>query len=259
MENNIPKLKTENLEVGYKGTTLLTVPDLTLNGGEVVALIGQNGVGKSTMLRTLTREQKPINGKISIEGHNIATMSRRTLAKKVAVVTTDRDISSGLLAREIVAMGRHPHSDLLSKFSKQDLNIVDQAMQQTGIIHKADNFFGELSDGERQKVLIARALAQQTPVMILDEPFSFLDTAARIEILRLLTDVAKLNNTAILFSSHDVAQALRMADYVWLITPERKFLTGTPQELIESHDIEKLFNSKNVQFDTEQSDFIAKK
>lgn len=257
MEKEKPKLSTVNLEVGYKGTTLLKVPDLSLWGGRVVALIGQNGIGKSTLLRTLTREQKPIAGEVSIEGRNIQDMSRREMARKVAVVTTDRDISSGLLAREIVAMGRHPHTDLLSRFSEEDFTIVEQAMEKTGIRHKAGCFFGELSDGERQKILIARAFAQMTPVMILDEPFSFLDTAARIDILALLKELADGSNTAILFSSHDVAQALRMADDMWLITPDRKFHIGTPEQLIKSQYIENLFSSQNVTFDPSQNDFIA--
>lgn len=254
---NTPALSTRGLEIGYKGKALMAVPDLALWPGKVVALIGQNGVGKSTLLRTLTREQRPIAGHVYIQGDDIERLSRRQLARKVAVVTTDRDISQGLLAREIVAMGRHPHTDLMGRLDDDDRRIVRQAMERTGILHKADNPFGQLSDGERQKVMIARALAQQTPVMVLDEPFSFLDTAARIDILNLLKRLSRVSHTAILFSSHDVAQALRMADDIWLITPDRRFYGGTPAELIDSGNVQRLFSSPNVRFDPAQTDFVA--
>lgn len=249
-------LRTEHLAVGYKGTALLKDLDLQLRYGEVVALVGQNGVGKSTLLRTLTGEQKPIAGEIYIEGQLLTVLSRRELARKIAVVTTDRDVAGGLLAREIVYMGRHPHTDLLSRFSETDHNAVEDAMRLTGIVHKSSSRYDELSDGERQKVMIARALAQQTPVIILDEPFSFLDTAARVEILDLLKRLAAERNTAILFSSHDVAQALRMTDYMWLLTPQRELLRGTPQQLIANKGIERLFPGNVVHFDAVQNDFV---
>ena len=252
-----PALSTRGLKIGYKGKTLMAVPDLALWPGKVVALIGQNGVGKSTLLRTITREQRPIAGHVYIQGDEIDRLSRRQLARKVAVVTTDRDISQGLLAHEIVAMGRHPHTDLMGRLVDDDRRIVIQAMERTGIAHKAESRFGELSDGERQKVMIARALAQQTPVMALDEPFSFLDTAARIDILNLLKRLARESGTAILFSSHDVAQALRMADDIWLITPDRHFFSGSPSELIDGQKVQQLFSSPNVCFDPVQTDFVA--
>lgn len=255
--DSTPALSTSGLEVGYKGKVLMSVPDLALWPGKVVALIGENGIGKSTLLRTITREQKVIAGHVYIQGEDIDRLSRRELARKVSVVTTDRDISQGLLAREIVAMGRHPHTDLTGRLGYDDKRIVRQAMEHAGILHKADNRFGELSDGERQKVMIARALAQQTPVMVLDEPFSFLDTAARIDILNLLIKLARASETAVLFSSHDVAQALRMADDVWMITPGHKFFSGTPAELISDGKVQQLFSSPNVHFDPIQKDFVA--
>lgn len=256
--DSAPALGTYGLEVGYKGKALMAMPDLTLWPGKVVALIGQNGVGKSTLLRTITREQKAIAGSVYIQNENIDLLSRRQLACKVSVVTTDRDIAQGLLAREIVAMGRHPHTDLMGRLGEEDKRIVRNTMESTGILHKADSRFGELSDGERQKVMIARALAQQTPVMVLDEPFSFLDTAARIDILNLLKQLARENDTAVLFSSHDVAQALRMADDIWLITPDRKFFSGTSAELMAEGKVQQLFSSPNVRFDSVQTDFVAK-
>lgn len=257
-DSSIPALSTVNLAIGYNGKALLSLPDLKLYSGEVVALLGENGIGKSTLLRSLTREQKPISGEVLVEGIPLHKLSRRELARKISVVTTDRDMSPGLLAREIVGMGRHPHTDMFSRFSKEDYEAVEEAMKLTGIFHKAACFFGELSDGERQKVMIARALAQQTPVMVLDEPFSFLDTAARIDILSLLKKLSERKGTAILFSSHDVAQALRMADFIWLLTPDRQLYRGKPSQLIENNTVEKLFNTSNLRFDPAQNDFIAK-
>lgn len=251
-------LQTEHLSVGYKGVPLLSDLNLELYPGQTVALVGRNGVGKSTLLRTLTREQQPIAGRILIQGVPIEKLSRKELAKKIAVVTTDRDIADGLLAREIVYMGRHPHTDLLTRYSELDHQIVKEAMELTGIALKSARRFDELSDGERQKVMITRALVQQTPVIILDEPFSFLDTAARVEILSLLKRLAENSGTAILFSSHDVAQALRMADYMWLLTPDRKLLTGIPDQLKENGDIERLFDEADIHFDPIQNDFVKK-
>lgn len=251
-------LRTCNLSAGYKGNPIISIPDVSLHRGRVVALVGQNGIGKSTLLRTFTRELPPVSGEAFIGNKAIDKMKRREFARNVAVVTTDRDISSGLLVREIVSMGRHPHTDIFSRYSDEDYEVIEQAMDNTGILHKSSCCFGELSDGERQKVMIARALAQQTPVMILDEPFSFLDTASRIEILNLLKKLAVNKNTAILFSSHDVAQALRMADFIWLISPDRKFYEGTPQSMIADNTIAKLFDKNDVIFDPAQNDFVNK-
>lgn len=130
-------------------------------------------------------------------------------------------------------------------------------MRQVGIEYKSDEYVACLSDGERQKALIARALAQDTQVIILDEPFSFLDVSARIEILRLVTDLCHRSGRAILFSSHDIAQALRMTDMIWMLTTDRRFITGTPQEIIRRGDIDRLFDTPGIAFDPTQNDFIS--
>lgn len=258
MTDNSIALQTKQLVIGYDAQPLMSIPDINLWPGKVTAMIGQNGIGKSTFLKTITREIKPVRGDIFIEGKNIRDLSQRQLATKLSVVTTDRDISKGLLVREIVGMGRHPHTGLLGRFSKNDLDSVEKAINETGILDLSESLFGQLSDGEKQKVLIARALAQDAPVMILDEPFSFLDTGARIDILNLLKKLATTSSTAILFSTHDVAQALRMADEIWAITSKREFVCGVPQRIIASSIMNELFDTETVRFDSAQNDFVAR-
>ncbi len=248
---------TREVAVGYGSRVVLSGLNLTLRPGEMVALLGRNGCGKSTLLRTLTRERKPLGGEIELDGLPLNRWSRHQLASKMAVVTTGREMSGGLRAYEIVAMGRQPYTGIMARLSSEDKEIVHSAMDDTGILHKADSYFAELSDGERQKVLIARALAQQTKYIILDEPFSFLDAGARIEIMRLLQLLSIQRHAAILFSSHDVAQALRMADYIWMITADNKLLQATPSVMKECNDMDKLFNIPDIHFDPMQNDFVS--
>ncbi len=247
-----PVIQAHGLAVGYRRRAILKHLDFLLMPGQIVALVGKNGVGKSTLIRTLTCELPPIAGQVTLAGKPLPSWTRRQLASMVAVVTTDPLQVGALTVRELVSLGRDPHTGPLGRLGDEDKAAVDMAMQQVGIDYKRDEYVACLSDGERQKALIARALAQDTPVIILDEPFSFLDVSARIEILRLVTDLCH-----ILFSSHDIAQALRMTDMIWMLTPDRRFVTGTPQEIISSGDIDRLFDTPGIAFDPTQNDFIS--
>jgi iron complex transport system ATP-binding protein len=249
-------LSSIDLCVGYKGKPLVSNLSFSLCKGEVTALLGSNGVGKSTLLRTITGELPIISGSVLICGKPISSYSRKELARTVAIVTTERIFAGGLTVRELVSLGRHPHTGALGRFSVADYEIIDAAMKAVSIEHKSDTPLAELSDGERQKSMLARAIAQETPLIIMDEPFSFLDVAARIDILSLLKRIAHSEHKGILFSSHDVAQALRMADNLWLLTPNRKFVSGTPANLIESGAIKNLFSSASIKFDPIQNDFV---
>ena len=251
-------IKTANLAIGYKGKAIARNIDLTLEEGMVTALIGRNGVGKSTLIKTLTKLQTAIEGEVTIEGKRLEEYSRKELSTKIAVVTTEQQISGGLKLREMVALGRLPYLGRLGLLKKEDEQIVNDALESLHISHKANSYTAELSDGERQKGMIARGLVQQTPVIIMDEPFSFLDVAARIEILAMIKEIARKQDKAILFSTHEVTQALRMADKLWVFADregDSVVEEGTPEDTIEKGLIDKLFPGSKVKFDPDIIDF----
>lgn len=251
-----PILTAESLSVGYNRNALLSGLDLQLLRGKTVALVGGNGIGKSTLLRTLTGELKPVGGTVRIAGVPLQEWNRRRLARTLAIVTTDREADPAWTVSDLVRLGRDPHTGFLGRLSSADRDAVDKAIADMRIEDKATKRLGTLSDGERQKAFIARALAQDAELIVLDEPFSFLDPGARVETLALLTSLAKRDDKAILFSSHDVAQALRMAETLWMITPDRRFISGTPASLKASGEIENLFDNRSVRFDPAQNDFV---
>lgn len=257
MENTTSPLFTSDLAIGYKGKPVASDISLTLQRGKVTSLLGCNGVGKSTLLKTITGELPPVNGSVTLMGKDINSYSRRELSKLFTIVTTESVLAGGLKVRELVSLGRQPYTGLFGRLTKEDREITETAMKQAGILYKADSYIGELSDGERQKAMIAKAIAQDTPLIILDEPFSFLDVAARIEIMSLLNKLARDKDKAVLLSSHDVSQSLRMSDILWLMTPDKGIVAGTPEQLIESGMIEHLFDISGVRFSKSQNDFVA--
>ena len=247
-------LQTENLSIGYKKSPLVSGLNLQLKRGEITALIGRNGAGKSTLLRTLTGNLKKLGGRIEIDGRPLEDYARKELAGLLAVVNTDPNMAGGLMLKELVGLGRSPYSGIMGRLTAEDRRIIVEAMDDAGISHKKESFVSELSDGERQKGMIARGLAQQTPLIIMDEPFSFLDVAARLETLALLRGLAREREKAILYSTHDVSEALRMADRIWLFTRD-KVIQGEPSTLIENGDIELLFPDSEIKFDPGRGDF----
>lgn len=249
-------INTSSLNIGYGKNVILKNIDIKLEYGTTAALIGCNGVGKSTLLKTLTGELQPIGGNVSIDGTSISSLTKKQLALKMAIVTTQMLQTGGLRVREVVGMGRHPHSGIFAHLSSTDLQIIEDAMQSVDILFKADSYMADLSDGERQKAMIARALAQDTPIIVLDEPLSFLDPASRIEIITLLKTQSQKRNKAIVFSTHDVAQAVRMADNIILITASGEIHQNTPAQIIASGQINNLFSKKRVIFDIIQNDFV---
>lgn len=254
-DNRTPII-AENLAIGYDGNPLTSGLDLELQGGIVTALLGSNGTGKSTLIKTLSGDLPAIEGRVWLRGRPVMEIQRKERARMLALVTTGSGMTGGLRVSELVELGRHPHTGYFGRISGSDREAVEAAMQAVGISHKRDSFVASLSDGERQKAMIARALAQECPVVIMDEPFSFLDVSARIEILRMLRDIAAERGTAILYSTHDVAQAMRMADYAWMFFPDRRFASGTPSALIERGDIDRLFDNPAIRFSRTENDFV---
>ena len=215
------KYELRGLTVGYnKGRHLHTVAsniDATLSSGTLVCLVGRNGVGKSTLLRTLALFQKPLAGDVFLDGRPLSSYSRQALAEVVSVVLTERGDLDNLTVYDVVGLGRTPYTNFLGTLRADDRSIVDEAIEAVGLTPLASRYMSCLSDGERQKVMIAKALAQQTPVIILDEPTAFLDYPSKAAILNLLRRLAHEHDKLVLLSTHDLDVAFRLADDIWLM------------------------------------------
>lgn len=252
-------LRAKDLTVGYrKGNStspVISGLNLSLSRGKLVALIGANGIGKSTLLRTLVGNQPPLEGEVSISGIRIGEISRKDLSLLLGIVNTERTQAGALTVREVVSLGRQPYTGFLGILSKNDKSIVEKAMQDAGILHKASSFLAELSDGERQKVMIAKALAQCTPIIILDEPTAFLDVASRMETMLLLHNLAHKQNKAVLLSSHDLSQSMMLADELWVVTNDRKIISGNTEDVVLLGAMDSIFASSIISFDLLQGDF----
>ena len=253
-----PVLTTQNLAVGYHRPRRVVAGeiDLSLMRGEFVCLLGPNGAGKSTLIRTLAGMQPPLDGRISLMGNALAALSATDIARTLSVVLTDR-IGVGIaLARDLVALGRYPHTNWIGRLTDEDERAVSWAIQAAGAMHLAHRNVAELSDGERQKVMIARALAQQPDLLILDEPTAFLDLPRRVEIMALLRKLAHATGKAILLSTHDLDLALRCADRICLLPIDGAMQTGAPEDLILNGAYERAFQSEGVRFDADTGAFV---
>jgi iron complex transport system ATP-binding protein len=223
--------------------------NLELFPGEVTCLLGLNGVGKSTLLRTLCGFQPPVGGEIELLGKPLKSYSQSGLSLALGVVLTEKTNAGGMTVYELVSLGRHPYTGFFGRLGKQDRDIIERSLRAAGIAHKAQNYVAELSDGERQKTMIAKTLAQECPVILLDEPTAFLDVTGRIETLMLLRRLAKEQHKAILLSTHDIDQAIRMGDNFWLLEKDRPMVCGTPEDLILDRAFESFFGKDGMRFD----------
>ena len=252
-------LTTKNLSIGYgskKGDKeIATNINLELKKGELVCLVGRNGIGKSTLLRTLSKMQPRLGGEIYLENKNIDDYSRIDLAKIISLVLTERIPSSNLTVYELIALGRQPYTNWIGKLLQEDLDHINEAMKQSHLTELMHDRCDKLSDGQLQRAMICRALAQNTNLIILDEPTAHLDVQHKIETFRLLKKLAHELNRAILISSHEIQLATQIADSLWLMT-EENIISGKPSELIESDQINLLFDSKSIYFDKESRQFI---
>lgn len=221
-----PALSFADLSTGYGNRVVSFGLTAGLCVGKVTCLLGPNGAGKSTLLRTIAGYQKPLAGKMD-------EVSPETLG----MVLTERMDAMGLSVKEVVAMGRHPYTGYFGRLSAEDEQVVDKAMNLTHTEEFANRTFQSLSDGERQKVMIAKALAQETPIILMDEPSAFLDFPSKVKLMLLLRDLAHKQGKAILLSTHDVGIALKTADVLWLMQ-DGGMTIGTPQELQEAGAID---------------------
>lgn len=244
-----------DISAGYGDRLLISGATATLGRGELVALLGANGAGKSTLLRIMSGRLAPLSGAVTVDGRDITGLSGRDMALRVALVTTDRPATGALTVSEVVAMGRYPHTGFFGRLSAADRRVVDDALDDVGMTAFARKTMATLSDGEAQKVMIARALAQDTPVILLDEPTAFLDAASRIETLDLLGRLAVTRSKAILLSTHDIAPVLRRAHRLWLVHDGR-LVAGTPAAMARDADgLSALFAGRGVVFNAAIGDF----
>lgn len=255
-------LETKNLHIGYtskkKENRIAGPINLALEKGQLVGLVGSNGIGKSTLLRTLTNVQKALKGEIFINSKALLTYGPIDLAKQLSLVLTEPVASKNLSVFELVALGRQPYTNWIGNLSKEDIDITNKALHQTNIeVLKAKKCF-ELSDGQLQKVMIARALAQETDLIILDEPTSHLDMYHKAYILKLLQKLAKDTGKTILFSSHEIDLAIQLCDVMIVMTKD-DVISGQPCDLIANGTFNQLFPNDLIEFDKNTGSFKVKK
>ena len=222
-----------------------------IRSGELTCLLGANGVGKSTLLRTLSAFQPKTSGQIVIEGRELDTYTDKELSRRIGVVLTEKPDVRNMTVRELVSLGRSPYTGFWGTYSRDDLQIVDEAIAQVGIETLSRRMVQTLSDGEGQKVMIAKALAQQTPVIYLDEPTAFLDYPSKVEVLQLLRRISRTAGKIIFLSTHDVELALQLADTIWLMSREEPIAIGSPRQLASEGVLGRFIQRDGITFDPE--------
>ena len=254
-----PTIEIRSLSTGYRGKNNVTVVARDINarifGGELTCLLGPNGAGKSTLLRTLSAFLPPVSGDITIMGRNLRDYTDKELSKLIGVVLTEKTDLRNMSVEDLVGLGRSPYTGFWGTLHEHDRRIVENAIDMVGITELRDRMIQTLSDGERQKVMIAKALAQETPVIFLDEPTAFLDYPSKVEIMQLLHRLSRTTGKTIFMSTHDLDMALQIADTIWLMDRDKGVSTGTPRELADQGTLARFFVRKGISFDSEKCMF----
>ncbi len=259
MKKNLENiLSVSSLKIGYvsgKNKNII-IPPITASArnGELIAVIGRNGIGKSTLLRTLTGLQQPMGGNIFYNSRNISDYTRMELAQKVGYISTEIVNVSNMSVYELVALGRFPHTNWIGRIETVDHEVILDALEKTSLKSFSEKFISELSDGERQKTMIARLLAQDTDIMIMDEPTAFLDVAGKYEIFHLMNQLSGEHNKTIIYSTHDLQMAISQSDKIWLIL-DNELIEGAPEDLMISGAFDHLFDSSTVLFNSDDGTF----
>jgi iron complex transport system ATP-binding protein len=227
-------LTTHDLRVGYAGAEVARLGDAVLRPGTLTALLGRNGAGKTTVLKTVAGLLRPVGGSVQVGGDDLFALAARERARRLSLVLADRTTAGGLTARDVVTLGRYPHTPLTGRLSQDDRLAVDQALAASGADAYAERPIGELSSGEQQRVFIARALAQDGAVVLLDEPTAHLDAPGRTRVFELLRELAHTQRRALLVATHELDAALASADRVWVLVPHgtsARLVAGVGEEL----------------------------
>jgi len=262
IEAQTPVIEVKNLSIGFRSrklvTSLIENLDLKAFKGELIALIGSNGIGKSTFIRTVCQLHRPLKGELFFNSIPANSLTRVQLAQRVSLVTTELVRSGRLKVKDLVALGRFPYSNWYGQLNVRDHQLVMDSLQQVAMEPFAERFTTELSDGEFQRVMIARALAQDTPVIILDEPTAFLDLPNKYLLVKLLWQLCHKQNKTILFSTHDINIAMQFADLFWIFH-NKGIHSGAPEDMVLSNQIEQIFNKQNLFFDGASTQFKIRK
>lgn len=237
-------LKTRDLIVGYKDKAILPPINVTLNEGSLIALIGPNGAGKSTLFKTLTAHIKAVSGEIELFGRKLHSYSAKEKATLLGLVLTERPDDMFLKVYDVVASGRCPYTNFFGKIREEDENMIKDSLDIVGIKHLNNRYFTTLSDGERQKVMIAKTIAQNTPIIFMDEPTAFIDYPSKIELFNLMKKLCKEQNRTIVFSSHDLELLLRYTDDIWLVSKGKELISSNKDDLLNNGVIREYFNLK---------------
>ncbi len=224
-------LQVKDLNIGYAQKEILSGLDFSIGKGELVGLVGSNGIGKSTLLKTIIGSLKPLSGEISLNGRSLNSISAQELSKIISIVLTDKLGGFNLTVFDIVASGRIPYLNAFGQLKEEDVKIVNESLDTIGIKNISQNYFDELSDGQKQKVLIAKSLAQQTPVILMDEPTAFLDFESRLQLFSLLKQLAKEQSKTIIVSSHDLDVLFRNVDKVLYLKGDRDYHFETADKI----------------------------
>ncbi len=253
MKQKRSTIEIKDLSIGYSSKKSVKVVaehiNSTILSGELTCLLGANGIGKSTLLRTLTSFQPKLSGQIFIQGTEIEEYSEKKLATLLSVVLTEKFDIKNMTARELIGLGRSPYTGFWGTLGKEDERIVDNAISLVKIETLSSRMVHTLSDGERQKVMIAKALAQETPIILLDEPTAFLDFPSKVEIMQLLHRLSRKTNKTIFLSTHDLELALQIADKIWLMDKENGIRIGVPEDLSLDGTLSNFFARKGIIFD----------
>ncbi|MBK3516384.1 ABC transporter ATP-binding protein [Carboxylicivirga marina] len=258
--DNTALLESVNLAVGYnqgssRQLVLHSKINVQLHRGEFACLLGPNGAGKSTLIKTLSGFIPKISGNVLVDGTHLESYKRNQLAKVVSVVLTEKLQVSNMTVFDLVALGRTPYTDFFGTIGKHDKQLVMQAINDVGLQGFANRQLVCMSDGERQKAMIAKALVQDTPLIILDEPTAFLDLPSKIEIVQLLKKLAEEKQKGILLSTHDLDLALQLADKIWLLGQGRELESGIPEDLVLADGFRRFFEKEGILFDNERGSF----
>lgn len=253
--SNQTRLVLDNLTIGYRDKRVAGPLSAELRSGELTSLLGQNGAGKSTLLRTIANFIQPLEGRVLIDGRGVSQLGERELSKLVGVVLTERFNIPDMTVYEMVATGRSPFTGFWGSCSKADREIIEHSIELAGIAALRERLIDSLSDGERQKVMIAKVLAQRTPIIILDEPTAFLDFPSKVDLMNLLHKISREEHKTIFISSHDLELALQMSDRLWLIDKSKGLSCGIPEDLSLTGVLGGFFAERGVTFDSESGLF----
>jgi len=258
-----PLLKIKGLETGFrykKGRSVSLHRDLNFDlfKGQFITVLGPNGAGKSTLLKTLLGYQKALGGEMFYGNTPLESIPVKELAKRTAVVLTDKLDESFLTVYDIVATGRYPYTGITGRLTEQDDEVIREAVAMVEMTDFITRYFHHLSDGEKQKVMIARAVAQKTPLIILDEPVAYVDAPSKIEIMELLLTLSHEHGIGILMATHDLEAAVRFSDRLWLLGSHGEIAEGSPQELLENGVINRFFDKNNIILNREKIIFEKK-